>query len=273
MQKVKGPHDYEVLRGIVIDILLGKETIKYGVGNFQYLSDGVAEVMIRRDEPFDDMPMVSGGPRMDDRDAEMVRDVFWDLFRQGLITLGNTTSNDAWPNFRLSHHATQTLSKASPYRFHNSASFIKLAKAEAPDISTDTEKYLDEAVQTYYAECILASCVMLGVAAEIEFCRMITAGSIGAHSAFFAKAEKERQMLPKIIAFQRSYPNLPKPIHDQVGEDFDTNMNAIQAVLRIARNNSGHGLVSRIPSREQMYINLQMFVPFIGCVERLRKSL
>jgi hypothetical protein len=102
---------------------------------------------------------------------------------------------------------------------------------------------------------------------------MITAGACSAHSTFFAKAEKERQMLPKIIAFQRSYQNLPKTIRDDVGEDFETNMNATQALLRVARNNSGHGHVSKIPSREQMYINLQMFIPLVGCVERLRKAL
>jgi hypothetical protein len=274
MRKLKGPNDYEVIRGIIIDILLGKETIKYGVGNFNYLSAGVGQVMERRKFPSDEVPMAgSSEVRMDDRDAELVRDIFWDLFRQGLITIGSNTMNDGWPNFRLSHHAAQTLAKASPYRFHNSASYIKLVKAEAPEILADTEQYLNEAVITYYAECLLASCVMLGVAAEIEFCRMITAGASSAHAAFFDKAEKERQMLPKIVAFQRSYQNLPKTVRDVVGEDFDINMNATQAILRVARNNSGHGHVSRIPPREQMYINLQMFIPFVGCVERLRKAL
>ena len=122
MRKLKGPNDYEVIRGIIIDILLGKETIKYGVGNFNYLSAGVGQVMERRKFPSDEVPMAgSSEVRMDDRDAELVRDIFWDLFRQGLITIGSNTMNDGWPNFRLSHHAAQTLAKASPYRFHNSA--------------------------------------------------------------------------------------------------------------------------------------------------------
>ena len=49
--------------------------------------------------------------------------------------------------------------------------------------------------------------------------------------------------------------------------------NAIQSVLRVARNNVGHGLAKRSISREHMYVNLQMFVPFAGHVERLRKAL
>ena len=70
------------------------------------------------------MPQYSGDIRMDDRDVELVRDIFWDLFRQGLVTIGRDAVNDAWPNFRLSHHADQTLRKASPYRFHNAASYL-----------------------------------------------------------------------------------------------------------------------------------------------------
>jgi hypothetical protein len=274
MRKLKSPHDYEVIRGIVIDILLGKETIKYGIGNFHYLSDGVAQVMLRRNEPFEEMSLISGDVRMDDRDVELVRDVFWDLFRQGLITLGSNASNDGWPNFRLSHHAAETLCKASPYRFHNSTSYINLVKAEAPDISSDTEEYLDEAVATYYAECLLASSVMLGVAAEIEFGRLIDAGLANTvYSALFLPASKEQNIRQRILKFQSAFPSLPKDLRRQVGEDFEMHANAIQSVLRVARNNVGHGLAKRSISREHMYVNLQMFVPFAGHVERLRKAL
>jgi hypothetical protein len=169
MRKIKGPHSYEELRAIVIDILLGNEKIRNGAGNYRYLSDGVGEVLLRRGAPYTDMQQYSGDIRMDERDVELVRDVFWDLFRQGLITIGRDDMNDGWPNFRLSHNAAQTLLRTSPYRFHNAASYLTLVKAEAPEISADTEEYLNQAVATYYTDCLLSSCVMLGVAAEIEF--------------------------------------------------------------------------------------------------------
>jgi hypothetical protein len=124
----------------VIDILTGKEQITHGVGNYRYLVDGVAEVLARRGEPYTDMPHYSGGLRMDDRDVELVRDNFWDLFRQGLITLGRDDMNDSWPNFRLSHNAKQTQLQASPYRFHNAASYLSLVTTEAPDISPTTQE-------------------------------------------------------------------------------------------------------------------------------------
>jgi hypothetical protein len=66
---------------------------------------------------------------------------------------------------------------------------------------------------------------------------------------------------------------MPKSIRDAAGEDPDTHMNGIQSVLRIARNEAGHALSSKPPLREQVYIYLQMFVPFLGYVTRFRHAL
>ena len=56
-------------------------------------------------------------------------------------------------------------------------------------------------------------------------------------------------------------------------EDPDTHMTAIQSVLRIARNEDGHALSTKPPLREQVYVYLQLFVPFLGYVTRLRIAL
>ena len=274
LRKLNKPHDYEHLRGVVIDILTGKEQITHGVGNYRYLVDGVAEVLTRRGEPYTDLPHYSGGLRMDDRDVELVRDIFWDLFRQGLITLGRDDMNDSWPNFRLSHNAKQTLLQASPYRFHNAASYLSLVTIEAPDISSTAQEYLQEAIATFYTDCLLASCVMLGVAAEVEFLRLIDAGlASAAHAALFQSASKETLLRQKIIKFQAILPSLPRPILQKAGEDLDMHINGIQSVLRVARNKAGHALAKRTPIREQVYVYLQMFVPFAGHLSRLRNAL
>ena len=60
----------------------------------------------------------------------------------------------------------------APYRFHDTNSFLSLVKTEVPDISREAVIYLDEAVAAFYGGCLLASCVMLGVAAEAEFLRL-----------------------------------------------------------------------------------------------------
>jgi hypothetical protein len=55
-------------------------------------------------------------------------------------------------------------------------------------------------------------------------------------------------------------------------EDFDTNFAMIQSVLRIARNDAGHP-TSANPQREQVYIYMQLFVPFARQLMRLRIAL
>jgi len=94
MRKIKGPHSYEELRAVVIDILLGKEKIKNGAGNYRYLSAGVGEVLVRRGAPYTDMQQYSGDIRMDDREVELVRDIFWDLFRQTYADISREAEDD-----------------------------------------------------------------------------------------------------------------------------------------------------------------------------------
>lgn len=273
MRQIVQTHSYEELRTVVIDVLLGEKT-SFEMGRFSNLVDGVAEVLVRRGAACQDRPHYSGGLRMDARDVELTRDIFWDLFRQGIVILGRDENNDNWPFFRLSHHAKETLSKQSPYRFHDVNSYLKLVRNEAPDILQETEAYLEEAIDTFYVDCLLACCVMIGVAAEIEFLRMIATGvAHPVHGVLFQTIEAERFLRQKITKFQNSFPSLPKALRDGAGEDTAMHTNAIQSVLRVARNEAGHALAVRPSSREQVYVNLQMFVPFVGHITRLRHAL
>jgi hypothetical protein len=55
-------------------------------------------------------------------------------------------------------------------------------------------------------------------------------------------------------------------------EDLETNFQPIQSVLRIARNEAGHPSTAN-PQRENVYVNLQLFVPFASQMMRLRQAL
>ena len=90
MRKLKRISDYEVIRGVVLDILLLKEAVKPQWGSqsepvhtFDNLVAGVVQVLLRRNHPFEQVHLASGDDRLEDSDVELVRDVFWDLFRQG----------------------------------------------------------------------------------------------------------------------------------------------------------------------------------------------
>ena len=247
-------HTYEEIRETVVDILLKRVQVEEEPHQWASLTVSVAEVFARR-RNVDER-------RLHPSEEELVRDVFWDLFRQGFITLGLNNSNPDWPWFRLSHFGDRALKTESPYRFHDTGSFISLVKAEIPDISPVGVIYLEEAVTAFYAGCLLACSVMLGVAAESEFLRLLDVASRNAfHGPKFAQAAKQNVIRQKIIKFQDSLKPLLSALPKSAVEDFDTNFAMIQSVLRMARNDAGHP-ASANPQREQVYVYMQLFVPF-----------
>ena len=52
---------------------------------------------------------------------------------------------------------------------------MKALRAEATDLSPDALVYLREAVAAFYTDCLLSACVMLSIAAESEFLRLLGA--------------------------------------------------------------------------------------------------
>ena len=233
------------------------------------LIQGVNEVFARRSGQAVHGTQIQGHPQ----DEELVRDVFWDLFRQGAITLGMNNSNPAWPWFRLSHLGSQTLASQSPWRFHDTSSYLTLVRTEVPDISDQAVTYLDEAVAAFYAECLLASSVMLGVAAEAEFLRLLDiAVSRPRIGSTFQSAANKKFIRQKIDKFLPALESISSHLDRQATEDLSTNFTPIQSVLRIARNEAGHPS-SAAPHRENVYVNLQLFVPFARQLMRLRNAL
>jgi len=268
-------HSYEELRGIVIDILLKREPVQFEPSQYRHLEIGVAEVLDRRSRPAGDRFPWASAERIpfDTHDRELVQDVFWDLFRQGLITLGGAGGGNAWPFFRLSYFGERALATQSPYRFHDTSSFINLVKTEVPDISPRAVTYIEEAVAAFYADCLLSCCVMLGVAGEIEFLRLVDVSVKNAtHGQSFSVVLKQQVVRQKIVKFQDCLKPLVKSLPQQAVEDLETNFNMIQSVLRVARNEAGHA-VSGGPQREQVYVYMQLFVPFARQMMRLREAL
>lgn len=262
-------HSYEEIRDVAVDILLKREGTDHDVNQFGNLVRAVCEVFARREgdtrHPFQVAP--------NEADEELVRDVFWDLFRQGAITLGYNNSNTNYPFFRLSHFGRATLASQSPWRFHDTTSYLRLVAREVPDMSQQALEYLDEAVASFYAGCLLASSVMLGVAAEAEFLRLLEVAIARPRvGASFQAAATERFIRQKIVRFVPALTAIAQQLDRHAVEDLDTNFGPIQSVLRIARNEAGHPTSSR-PHRENVYVNLQLFVPFARQLMRLRNAL
>jgi hypothetical protein len=251
------PHSYERVREAMIDVLSGRTVQmappwQYGSLVHTLLTQLKSEQYTR------------------EADGQTIADIFWDLFRQGYITLGYNNSNDFWPFFRLSPFGRQSLATGTPIRFHDAVSYVDLVRTRVPDLPPLTETYLTEAIKDFYAGCLLSACVMLGVAAEIEFNRLLdTAIANTTHGHLFAATAGKTKISQKIDAFRKAY----SPIKGNFKvEDIDNRLLNIQSILRISRNDAGHAMAASV-SREEVFINLQMFVSYAGHLYELRQEL
>jgi hypothetical protein len=260
------PAGYQELRDVVVDVLTRKASVEHYPEQWMGLHDAVAEVLRKGHAP--GMHYVDRS-RLYPQEAELLRDVFWDLFRQGFITLGLNDNNPTWPWFRLSHTGTKELHAQAPYRFHDATSFFRLLQAETPCMDQRTKVYLTEAVAAYYADCPLACTVMLGVAAESEFLHLADmAANHQTHGPRFQKMTQQRTVSQKMDKFRESIKALTLP--QNIAESFETHFSAIQTIIRLARNDSGHP-TGVVPSREAVYVYMQLFVPYASLIAQLRQ--
>jgi hypothetical protein len=266
-------HTYEEIRGLTIDFLLAAPN-----GQFNDLVEAVGKTLLKKHNHWPLPPGFTGvaypgvGALLHQDDSPTILEVFWDLFRQGAVTLGRDAQQGGWPWYRLSRLGRQ-LAQQGLFRFHDTTAYIDMVKTYVPDISSEAVTYLEEAVASFYADCLLASSVMLGVAAESEFLRLVsTAIGSATYGTQFAEVSKPSFIRQKIIRFQKLLEPIIPALNKTATEDLETNFNAIQSLLRIARNEAGHPTAG-MPTREQVYVNLQLFAPLARQFMRLRQEL
>jgi hypothetical protein len=181
-------HSYEEIRSATFDVLAGRVTTSFGADEYNHLKIGVGKALRCRDG----QPEPPPGPypadsALDRADADLFLEVFWDLFRDGVITLGLNDVRKEFPYFRVTARGNTLLGGNGEYFLHDVSGFEKQIKAEIPDIDPTTLLYLKEALQAFRSGCILASTVMLGVATEHTFLLLLeTIDQNPTHSATFS---------------------------------------------------------------------------------------
>jgi hypothetical protein len=266
-------HSYEQLRETVISVML--DAANNGVDRFEKLLERTALELYRQDgESQGRQPLAQrSAAQLGSNDSELVLEIVWDLFRQGIVTLGKNAANPGWPWVRLSRFGECALQQ-TPYRVHNRAGFVKALRSEAPDVSADAMVYYREAVAAFYMDCLLSACVMLSFAAESEFSRLLAVAKASeAYGQYFSRIGDGLTIRAKIARFQDAIkpvlPLLPKP----ATEELDNNLNIMQSLLRISRKESGQPSGAQPPSRDHVFVYLQLFIPFAEQLMQLRRQL
>lgn len=266
-------HSYEELRDVVINVMLD-----YGsneVDRFDKLLEHSALSLHKRDTSSRGKQYFAHGSatQLHPNDAELVLEIVWDLFRQGILTLGLDASNPGWPWLRLTRFGEAALQQG-PDRFHNKAGFMKALRSEAVDISPDAVVYVREAVAAFYMDCLLSTCVLLGLAAEVEFLRLLNvAKSSQVYGNYFSRIGDGLNVRAKISRFQEAIKPVLGLLSKAATEELDNNLNVVQSLLRVTKRESGQPSGGPPPSRDQTYVYLQLFIPFAEQLMRLRHEL
>lgn len=257
-------HTKEEIRTVALDILSGRQNASHGFSQFETFHLSIAQVFALREGSSTSMNQGFYGSEsgLDHEDFELCMEVFWDLFRQGIITLGHDKSNREYPWFRVTEAGRNIAEGNSPYFFHDSSSYERAIRSEIPKIHDVTLLYLKESLQAFYSGCILSSSVMLGVATEHTFLLLLNEiESNTDHKSTYEKVFKERTILAKINKFKNILDQNLKQLPSEIKEDLDTNFAGILSIIRTNWNKSGHP-TGKIPDREQVFILLQLFIPY-----------
>nr|MDP2190270.1 hypothetical protein [Rhodoferax sp.] len=255
------PHSYEELRAVALDILAGREKVPYDPSQYEHLSIGIGQVFAQREGRIQPGHHGATYP-LDAQDKESLLELFWDLFRQGIITLGLNDGNREFPFFRPTRLGRKIAEGQAAYFFHDVSSYEVAIRREVPNINDVTLLYLKEAMQAFRSGCMLSATVMLGVAVEHTFMLLLEVIENNAtHQKTFASVFGERTLLQKFNKFRNLLDPMLKTLPLDIREDLDTHFAGILSVIRTFRNQSGHP-TGKIIDREQAFVLLQLAIPY-----------
>jgi len=255
-------HSFEEVRAVALDLLAGREQGSYQLTQYQNLMVAVGEVFTRREHATQRPVSASPYAQLSPNDSELFLEVFWSLFREGIITLGSNDANRDFPHFRVTQFGRRIAAHEQAYFFHDVSSYERAIRTEVPTIDSVTLLYLKEAMQAFKTGCVLASSVMLGVATEHTFLLLLERIEKNqTHSTTFAAAARERTILQKVNKFRTILDKQASALPHEVKEDLDTHFAGILSIIRTFRNQSGHP-TGKIIDREQAYVLMQLFVPY-----------
>jgi hypothetical protein len=234
-------HSYEEIRDAAFHVLSGSVRPDYSLDRYHHLKIEVGKVLDARDElPPKPPRSYAADDALTTEDAETLREVFWDLFRQGIVTLGKDESDNAFPFFRVTSYGARAVREGDTYFISDTSVFEQRVKNEIPNIDDICLLYLKESFQAFRSGCLISSAVMLGVAAEHVFQLLLDQiESDPKYSSKFRSVLQQRSILPTIEKFKRIMAADKMSFPREVQESFDTQFLGIQSMIRMYRNKSG----------------------------------
>lgn len=206
------------------------------------------------------------GFTLDDNDMELLQQVVHELYIEKIIFLGNSPRSTgsgawSWPFYRLTEHGQQVVNNTE-YQPYDPSGYLARLKVEMPAIDDVIIMYTEECLNCFRSNCLFASAVMMGCAAEKAMLLLIeTFGQAMTNPNMKTKYEQETSfwmISRKYEALWKRLESIAKDLPRELSDDLHTFLDRIFDLIRTARNEAGHP-TGKIIELDTMHANLLLF--------------
>lgn len=205
-----------------------------------------------------------------------IQELIWSLVSQGLAYI------DFWQpapeNWVLClTEAGKAAASDQPFNPDDPSGFLAALVSSVPGMSDTVQTYAREALHAFNARLYFASAVMLGVASEAAFLELAHAfadalPSKEGKNLRAVLTDQKTNYLTKFTEFRKRLEPRKADLPENLGDGINLWLSAVLDLLRIYRNEAGHPKASR-PSREDCFLNLRMFGPYLARMYRLKNRI
>lgn len=267
-------HSREQIRSAALEIL--SRDAKSGELSSQYvnLKSRIAEAFQEQEppQPSSSRSMVVryslGGDSsgLSQHDANIFLEVFWELFREGIICLGANDLNPQFPFFRVTSFGVRVLQDHGPLTFEGASAYEIQLKSRVPQIHPTSLILAGEAAQAYEAGRMLSAAVVIGTALKYSWDLLIDAIQSNPDTLdIFKESLTESATLCQLEAVQKVLERHPELLPPAVRENLQTQFIGVASSILGFRDISGKG-DEQSTDREHCYALLQLFIP---CCQKL----
>ncbi len=207
----------------------------------------------------------------------LAQEVFWQLVTEGVLSPGIDYSSPDLPWFHITEYGCKVLSSVEPQPYDPTGYLARLReKIVSPDATVMA--YLAESLETFRKGNLVASTVMLGIAAERVFlllCEsLLNSLADATEKKNFANVLDHFPMKPKLDWVNGKIERVQNKRLPGVPENAPIMLVAMYDLMRAQRNNLGHP--REVPPqvrRVDAFANLQLFSPYYATAEEVRAFL
>jgi hypothetical protein len=174
-----------------------------------------------------------GGYYLSQEQHEEIAGIIWDLVVQRVVSF----TQEGYPWIRVTEHGKKVIKNEGPVPY-DASGYLANLKAKAPGLSTLAVEYVEEAILCFRGGAYRATAVMLGVASEDVFTKLIGAFEKKYSATIIPERYKPFQQVRD--EFKRKFEPKKSDLESDLRNNIDQTLDGIYDLVKKGRDDSGH---------------------------------